>query len=137
MADPNLQIRGARSSRHRDKGGPASKKIFWGPFGPQFGLKISGGLPSIRHCFNKGTPLMKRFCFYFFLPVFLLINYFIHYLLLKTLFSLPSNKKCLNELLYVTIFIILKMCMPCRAVRGECLNLLQTHHPSFPLVSCY
>ena len=62
---------------------------------------------------------MKRFCFYFLLPVFLLINYFILYLLLKTLFSFPLNKKCLNELLYFTIFIILKMCMPCKAVRGE------------------
>ena len=44
MADPDLQIRvggGGGSSRSCDKGDPISKKkIFFRPFGPQFGLKI-------------------------------------------------------------------------------------------------
>ena len=54
VADSDLQIRrgggggggggGGRGSHHTlRKGGPVSKKIFWEPFGPQFGLKISGG----------------------------------------------------------------------------------------------
>ena len=74
-----VQVLICGGSKPSNKGGPASRKIFLGPFGPQFGLKISGGLPCIRNCFNKGPRLMKRFCFYFLLPVFLLINYFIHY----------------------------------------------------------
>ena len=43
MPDTDLEIRGTRSSRPLDKGGGGgvSKKIFR-PFGPQFGLKISG-----------------------------------------------------------------------------------------------
>ena len=44
MADPDLQIRGARSSRPLDKegGGP---KNFFRPFGHQFGVEIRGAGP--------------------------------------------------------------------------------------------
>ena len=43
MADPDLPIKGGtRSSRPWDKGGPGLK-IFFPPFGPQFGLKVRGG----------------------------------------------------------------------------------------------
>ena len=51
VADSDLQIRGALSSRPRDKGGPASKKFlaFWA----SVWSKNKGGLPWIRHCFNK------------------------------------------------------------------------------------
>ena len=42
MPDPDLEIRGAQSSRPLHKGGGSPKNIFW-PFGPQFGLKIRGG----------------------------------------------------------------------------------------------
>ena len=49
MPDPDLKIRGGRgawSSRPFDKrGGAASKKNFFRPFGLQFGLKIRGGCP--------------------------------------------------------------------------------------------
>ena len=46
MADPDLQIRGARSSRPSDKGewGEGGlKNVFFRPFGPQFGLKVRRG----------------------------------------------------------------------------------------------
>ena len=46
MAEPDLQIRGARSSRPSDKGewgGGRSQKCFFRPFGPQSGLKHKGG----------------------------------------------------------------------------------------------
>ena len=47
--DPDLEIRGRRSSRPLDRqgggGGGLQNKFFW-PFGPPFGLKIRGaGLP--------------------------------------------------------------------------------------------
>ena len=42
VPDPDFEIRGARSSRPLDKvGAPVSKKTFFRPFVPQFGLKIS------------------------------------------------------------------------------------------------
>ena len=40
VADPDLLIRGDRSSRPWDKGGPGLKKNCFWPFGPQFDLKI-------------------------------------------------------------------------------------------------
>ena len=44
VPDPDLEIRrGRRSSRPLDKGGSGLPKKFFGPFGPQFGLKIRGG----------------------------------------------------------------------------------------------
>ena len=45
MLDPDLEIGGeGRSSRLLEKGGGGEvSKIFFKPFGPQFGLKISGG----------------------------------------------------------------------------------------------
>ena len=52
MAHPDLQIRGWRgkgggwSSRPWDKGGPASKNIFFRSFGPHFDRKIRGTRPS-------------------------------------------------------------------------------------------
>ena len=39
MPDPDLEIRG----RGRGGGGGAVSKIFFGTFGPQFGLNIRGG----------------------------------------------------------------------------------------------
>ena len=46
VVDPGLQIkRKAWSSRPWDKGGGSLKKTFFWPFGPQFGLKITGGRP--------------------------------------------------------------------------------------------
>ena len=60
VVDPVLEIRG-EGGCHPDPeikwaggGGSVSKKFFW-PFGPQFGLKISGGWPPgpllwIHHC---------------------------------------------------------------------------------------
>ena len=58
VPDPDLEIRGrggggGRSSRPGDKGAGAVSKNLFGPFGPQFGLKIRGGggpLPWIYHC---------------------------------------------------------------------------------------
>ena len=48
MPDQNLEIRG-RSSRPLDKwGGAVSGKLFFRPFGPQFGLKKWGGGGGIR-----------------------------------------------------------------------------------------
>ena len=47
MLDPDLEIGGeGRSSRLLEKGGGGGEvsKIFFKPFRPQFGLKISGGL---------------------------------------------------------------------------------------------
>ena len=56
MADPDLQRRGGGAGHPdpeiRGVGGTRSKKNFFRPFGPHFGLKISGGdgpLPWIRH----------------------------------------------------------------------------------------
>ena len=46
VADPGLQIRGwggGKGGRSSRPGGTVSKKIFFRPFGPQFGLKIGGG----------------------------------------------------------------------------------------------
>ena len=40
VPDPDLEI----SSRPLDKGGGRSPKTFFLPFGPQFGLKIRGGV---------------------------------------------------------------------------------------------
>ena len=37
MADPHLEIKGGGG------GGGGSPKIFFGPFGPQFGVEIRGG----------------------------------------------------------------------------------------------
>ena len=37
-------VRGGRSSRHWDKGGPGLKKIFFRPCGSIFGLKTKGGV---------------------------------------------------------------------------------------------
>ena len=45
VADPDLQI-GGRGGGHPDpeiRGKPGLKKIFFRPYGPQFGLKIRGG----------------------------------------------------------------------------------------------
>ena len=45
VADPDLQIREGGGGGHPDpeiRGAPASKKIFFRPFGPHFGLKIRG-----------------------------------------------------------------------------------------------
>ena len=46
MPDPDLEIRGARSSRPLDNGGGGGSlpKKFFRPFGSQFGLKISWDL---------------------------------------------------------------------------------------------
>ena len=44
VADPDLQIRGARSSDPEIRGGSLQKDFFQ-PFGPQFGLKIRGAVP--------------------------------------------------------------------------------------------
>ena len=48
MADPDLQRRGGGGAGHPDPeirgvGGTRSKKNFFRPFGPHFGLKIRGG----------------------------------------------------------------------------------------------
>jgi len=47
IADPELQTSGEPG--HRDPemrgGGPVLKKIFFGPFGPQFGPKLRGAGP--------------------------------------------------------------------------------------------
>ena len=46
VADPDLQI-GGRGGGHPDpeiRGKPGLKKIFFRPYGPQFGLKIRGGV---------------------------------------------------------------------------------------------
>ena len=63
MAHPDPQIRrgggggvggGQPDPQIRGVGSP---KKFFGPTGPQFGLKIrGGGLPLIRHCCNLFTP---------------------------------------------------------------------------------
>ena len=63
MAHPDPQIRrgggGGVGGGHPDPQirGVGSPKKFFGPSGPQFGLKIrGGGLPLIRHCCNLFTP---------------------------------------------------------------------------------
>ena len=48
MTDPDLQIRGGGGGRGghpdpEDKLGGGLQKFFFRPFGPQFGLKITGG----------------------------------------------------------------------------------------------
>ena len=53
MANPDLQNRGGGGGGrgegghpdHEIRGWPGLKKIFFGPFGPHFGLKIRGGGP--------------------------------------------------------------------------------------------
>ena len=59
VTDPDLQIRGEGGGaviQTLRKGVAVSKKIFFRPFAPQFGLKIRGRpgppgpLPWIRHC---------------------------------------------------------------------------------------
>ena len=78
MADPDLQIR-ERGPRHPDPeimGGPVSRKKFFRPFGPQFGLKIrrgGGAVPipwtrqwnshtnyNTRHKSLKQTPFLSN-----------------------------------------------------------------------------
>ena len=54
MADPDLQIR-----RGGGGGGRSQKKLFR-PFGPQFGLKLTGGLPWNRPWFIKSTGKLLR-----------------------------------------------------------------------------
>ena len=59
VADPDLKIRGLGGGGGRGghpdpeiRGRPGHKKIFFRPFGPQFGLKLRGSPPppGIRHC---------------------------------------------------------------------------------------
>ena len=54
MPDADFEISGGEGAviqTLRQGGHPVSKKTFFWPFGPQFGLKITGvGLPWIRHC---------------------------------------------------------------------------------------
>ena len=57
MPDPDLETRdGGQLSRPLDNGEPGLQKNFFRPFGPQFGLKVRGGvgtpgpLPWIRQC---------------------------------------------------------------------------------------
>ena len=45
VPDPDLEITGGRSSRPLDKGGGQPPQKIFPPFGPQFGLKISGAPP--------------------------------------------------------------------------------------------
>ena len=55
VADPDLQIRGRPSHQDPDitGGGRVSKKIFFQPIGPQFGLKIRGGSTTAHYSFSK------------------------------------------------------------------------------------
>ena len=46
--------------RKGEKGGPGQRKFFFRPFGPQFGLKMGGGLPWIRHCSHCIDPKPPR-----------------------------------------------------------------------------
>ena len=49
VADPDFQLMGGPSHPDREiRGGPASKKHFFQPFGPHFGLKIRGGRAPVR-----------------------------------------------------------------------------------------
>ena len=62
VADPDLQIRGSRSSRPWDKGGGGgvvSKKIFFGLFRPQFGPKIREG-PSSPGTSPRSATAIER-----------------------------------------------------------------------------
>ena len=61
VADPDLQIRGARSSRPWDKG-CGLQKDFFRPFGPQFGLKIRGG-PSPPGTSPRSATAIERWVF--------------------------------------------------------------------------
>ena len=48
MADSDLKIRGwgvGGGGSHPEGGGPVTQKIFFRPFGPQFGLKLRGAPP--------------------------------------------------------------------------------------------
>ena len=62
MPDPNLEIRVVGwGDGHPDPeisgGGDQSPKIFFQPFGPQFGLKIRGAGPSPRFATVNGGRL--------------------------------------------------------------------------------
>ena len=62
MPDPNLEIRVVGwGDGHADPeisgGGDQSPKIFFQPFGPQFGLKIRGAGPSPRFATVNGGRL--------------------------------------------------------------------------------
>ena len=64
VPDTDLEIRGgARSSRPLDtgrRGRGRSPKIFFGPFGPQFGKKYEGGAPGAP---PLDPPLQMAFSF--------------------------------------------------------------------------
>ena len=63
MPDPNLEIRvvgwgdGHPEPEISGGGGDQSPKIFFQPFGPQFGLKIRGAGPSPRFATVNGGRL--------------------------------------------------------------------------------
>ena len=69
VKDPDLQIRRGAGGSHPDpeiRGGAVSKKNFFPPFGPLFGLKLMGrpgspgSLPWIRQCYSRSLYLTLK-----------------------------------------------------------------------------
>ena len=57
MPDPDLEIRGGRSSRPLDKGGGRYPKIFFWPFGSQFRQKMDPPLIRLSVGFLENTVI--------------------------------------------------------------------------------
>ena len=65
VSDPDLEIKGAWSSRPFDSGGERSPKNFFRLFGPQFGLKIRGRVSRAPPLSGYATALLAEPFFHF------------------------------------------------------------------------